>query len=463
MAAIRTSNSAASCLVGLSLLFPRHALADERGDTSGASRHFERGYLAAQQGSLEEAIREFESAYALSPKPSVLYNLGQAYAASGRAVEAVRTLGKYLEQSDPAADAERRAKAAALIDYQRQRVGTLVLEVEPAGAEIVLDGVLLGKAPLPEPVPVTAGVHGLSVNAAGRVPRSLRLEVAGRGTLRQRVELQPEAASSRTVSCSVPDVTVTADGIKVATLPLGGRIAIPGGTSELRFERFGFIPSRVQPPAETVEVIACGLGAIEPRADLIPVAVEVPYGFELHVNGQLFRGGALPSGRHLFTSFGRGLGASQKLVEVGPGARRTETLIADEGSPRLQQERATRRRWHLYSAAATVGVGVVGLGVASVLYAINRDAYATWRRDGAELATRASAAPGNVDVSEWNGLLERENALRNRDSVVLGSALLGGAFLAAGAALWWTAPAQPARRIEVRIGKVSWIGYAARF
>src|SRR5205085_11735476 len=118
-----------------------------------ASRHFERGYLLAQQGSLEEAISEFNQAYALQPHPSVLYNLGQAYAASGRAVEAVETLSRFLEQA-PAGDRERRSQAAALMEYQTQRIGLLSLTVSPEDATISIDGVALGHAPLPGPIPL---------------------------------------------------------------------------------------------------------------------------------------------------------------------------------------------------------------------------------------------------------------------------------------------------------------------
>src|SRR5687768_9059850 len=100
MDAILTCNSLRGLCLAALLAAPS-ALAQEKSDPNEAARHFDRGYLLAQQGSLEAAIAEFKQAHALSPHPSVLYNLGQAYAASGRAVEAVQTLRKYLEQADP--------------------------------------------------------------------------------------------------------------------------------------------------------------------------------------------------------------------------------------------------------------------------------------------------------------------------------------------------------------------------
>ena len=451
------------CLASLCSLLAPPALADDRAVASEASRHFERGYLMAQQGSLEEAIQEFQRAYALRPHASVLYNLGQAYAASGRAAEAVQTLTKYLAQSDPTVDAERRAQATALIDYQKQRVGTLVIEVEPAGAELVLDGVSLGRAPLANWLPVTAGTHGLRVTAAGRVTQYLRLEVRGGATLNERVQLRPEPASTRSVSCRVPDVSVQADGIPLAKLALGGRVSIPSGASELRFERSGYSPNVLALPADPSAVIECGLVALDENAALIPVALDAPAHLALQVDGQPFRRGGLPSGRHLLALSGHGVVPTEALVEISEGPKRRVSLAANATPDSLSSERAKRRRLHLYSALASAGVGAAGLSIAGVLYAINRDAYASWRDEGTELARRATEVPGSVGVSDWDGLLKRENTLRNRDSVALGSALLGSALLLTGAALWWSAPSEPTQRVHLQIGKAPWVGYSRSF
>ncbi|MDF3067332.1 MAG: hypothetical protein K0R38_2933 [Polyangiaceae bacterium] len=461
MAAIRISSSFATCLALCSLLVSP-ALAEERAGSSEASRHFERGYLMAQQGSLEEAIQEFQTAYALRPHASVLYNLGQAYAASGRAAEAMQTLSKYLAESDPKLDAERRAQATTLLDYQKQRVGTLVVEAEPAGAELVLDGVLLGRAPLANRVLLSAGIHGLWVNAPGRVAHYRRLEIRGGATLHVRVPLPPEPASTRSISCRVPDVSVEANGISLGRLPLGGRVSIPSGTSELRFERAGYAANALPLPADPSAVIDCGLVALDGSAELTPVAFDAPAHLVLEIDGQPFRRGALPSGRHLLALSGRGVVPTETLIEIGDSPRR-RIITAKATTDSLSNERTKRRRWHLYSALASAGAGAAGLGMAGVLYAMNRDAYASWRADGTELAQRANAMPHSVGISDWDDLLRRENALRNRDSVALGSALLGSALLLTGAALWWTAPTEPTQNVHLKIGKAPWVGYSRSF
>lgn len=462
MAAIRISSSFATCLAACSLL-GSPALAEERAGASEASRHFERGYLMAQQGSLEEAIQEFQTAYALRPHASVLYNLGQAYAASGRAAEAMQTLSKYLAESDPKLDAERRAQATTLLDYQKQRVGTLVVEAEPAGAELVLDGVLLGRAPLENRLLLSAGVHGLWVNAPGRVAQYRRLEIRGGATLHLRVPLAREPAISRSISCRVPDVSVEANGMPLGRLPLGGRVSIPNGTSELRFERAGYAPNALPLPADPSAVIDCGLVGLDGSAELTPVAFDAPPHLVLEIDGQPFRRGALPSGRHLLALSGRGVVPTETLIEISDSRRRRISITANPTPDSLSNERTKRRRWHVYSALASAGAGAAGLGIAGVLYAMNRDAYASWRADGTALAQRANAMPQSVGIADWDDLFRRENTLRNRDSVALGSALLGSALLLTGAALWWTAPTEPTQNVHLKIGKAPWVGYSRSF
>lgn len=180
MAAIRTAPSQCAALVAALALFAPFAVrAQTTIAPAEASRHFDRGYLLAQQGSLEDAIEEFKLAYALQPHASVLYNLGQAYAASGRAVEAIAALERFLTET-PATDTQRRSHAASLIEYQGQRVGSLTLSVSPPGAQISLDGVALEPRAAAAPIRLTAGWHSLSITLEGYEPRVEGLRVVGK-------------------------------------------------------------------------------------------------------------------------------------------------------------------------------------------------------------------------------------------------------------------------------------------
>jgi hypothetical protein len=463
MAAIRTFNKLSCWTLGVTLSWAVPVAAEERSEASEAARHFDRGYLLAQQGSLEAAISEFKRAYALSPHPSVLYNLGQAYAASGRAVEAVQTLRKYLEQADVKLDTERRAQAAAIIDYQGQRIGTLTLDVEPAGAELMLDGEPLGTAPLNGPLLVSAGTHGLTVAHAGYTPRSVRVEVVGKTSTATQVRLEPSGALTRlTVTCKVPDVTVSGAGMASARLERGGQLLVATPPSELRFERPGFVPVVRAVPADTSERIDCGLAALDQRAALVPVAVDAPKAIAIHLDGQPFRQGKLPQGRHLVALSGADIEPSERWIVVGR-ARRTLSIDAREPGWAMAAERSSRRKLQLTLAIVTSAAGVVSLGSAGVLYAVNQSAYGEWRDDGSELASRMASAPDQVSAGDWNRLLERENALRNRDAAALGLTVFGGLLLTSGAVLWLSAPRPATSGIQLRIGQTSSLAYSAPF
>jgi tetratricopeptide (TPR) repeat protein len=135
-----------------------------------AREHFERGYALTQQGAFEQALDEFKLAYAASPNFSVLFNLGQAYGASGRPVQAAHTLERYLQVGGTGIDAEQRRRTVELIDGYRRRIGRVAVAGLPAGAVVSLDGEDQGTAPLESPLEASAGRHSVSVRAAGYQP-----------------------------------------------------------------------------------------------------------------------------------------------------------------------------------------------------------------------------------------------------------------------------------------------------
>jgi hypothetical protein len=139
------------------------------------------------------------------------------------------------------------------------------------------------------------------------------------------------------------------------------------------------------------------------------------------------------------------------------------TFDAREATERMLDERNRRRSLQRASGLVVAGAGIAGLAGAGIIYALNQGDYADWRDDGRALAERMSAEPSAVSAAEWNGLLERENALRNRDAAALGLAVLGGTLTLTGAALWLTAPPPAVSGITLRVGERSWVGYSGRF
>src|SRR5262245_61199389 len=101
-----TARSVAS--VALAVLLASTAAFADDDPHSAAREHFARGVELVDEGAFEQAAHEFQRAYDLEPNAAVLYNMGQAFAAAGRPVEAVSALARYLEAGGAAIPSTRR-------------------------------------------------------------------------------------------------------------------------------------------------------------------------------------------------------------------------------------------------------------------------------------------------------------------------------------------------------------------
>ncbi len=187
-------------------------------DNKAAAReHFERGVAAFSDRRFGEAVDEFEAAYRIEPAFQVLFNIGQVNVALGRSVEAVDAFERYLKQGAAAVPGERRREVKAEIDKQSARIGSLSLRTHPDGADVRLDGRLIGKTPLSGTIRVNAGRHVVEAFLAAHATQIRDVDVAGRAdvsvelTLDEvkgppvaRAESKPEPLAVRPAPASTP-------------------------------------------------------------------------------------------------------------------------------------------------------------------------------------------------------------------------------------------------------------------
>jgi hypothetical protein len=121
----------------------------------------------ASEGDFAAAIPEFESAQALSPHPTVLFNLVQAYSRTGRPVEAVETARAYLSL-EAGVPPERRAQVEALLASNEARIGWATVIPNVASARVLIDGRDV-RAANDGRVALAAGSHALAVMAPDHV------------------------------------------------------------------------------------------------------------------------------------------------------------------------------------------------------------------------------------------------------------------------------------------------------
>lgn len=179
-----------------------------------ARTHFERGLALAKTQAYAEAVIEFSRAYQLSPNFAVLFNLGQAYVGAGQSVYAVEALTRYLSEGGKQVPPARRKQVEADIAQQERHIATVTIQSSQAGAVIRIDGVEVGKSPMPSPLRVNGGTHVFAASLAGYKLWEQRFELAGREQKTVVMTLEPlptpsSAAPPLPAAAPAPAASVT--------------------------------------------------------------------------------------------------------------------------------------------------------------------------------------------------------------------------------------------------------------
>jgi PEGA domain len=153
--------------------------------------------ITLRDGGKDLQAREvLEKAAQLAPSSvRVQVHLSNVYQALGEWLLADRYLRLALaREKDPYVLRHRNAldDARSVI---ADNLGTLAVEGEPAGAEVRLNGRLVGTLPLAAPVPVTVGSYTLEVRLSGHYTASRPIVIGGRDFVRESVRLERRPAN----------------------------------------------------------------------------------------------------------------------------------------------------------------------------------------------------------------------------------------------------------------------------
>src|SRR5262249_51554364 len=83
-----------------------------------------------------------------------------------------------------------RAQIEDLLKQAKAKVGTLIITVDPPGAEMVVDGVAVENAPLPYTVFVEPGERSIEAQMKGYAPAKVTREVLGGGGVKLDLRLE---------------------------------------------------------------------------------------------------------------------------------------------------------------------------------------------------------------------------------------------------------------------------------
>lgn len=173
-------------------------------NTEQAKVHFKNGTDLYDENNFRGALVEFQRAYELAPSYRILFNIGQVEMELQDYAGAIKAFTRYLREGGADIAADRASQVKADIEKLRGRIGVVTIETAK-GAEVSIDGVAVGFAPLPEPVTVNTGRHEITVRVTGREPAKRVVDVAGQQQLT--VVLGTDLAPPAPRSDAAPAVT----------------------------------------------------------------------------------------------------------------------------------------------------------------------------------------------------------------------------------------------------------------
>lgn len=192
---MRSGRAGAVVVMAICLVIPIFALEGVRARSVARAADddalIREGIAFRRSGDDASALKRFQQAYELGKTPRALAQMGLAEQALGRWAPADQHLRQAIEARDDAWIRKNRASIDEALAVVAGHVGRIEINGLPPGAEVRVDGELVGKLPLAHPVTVTSGGVAVEVRAPGYVPIVRAATVSARTLTRETFTLQP--------------------------------------------------------------------------------------------------------------------------------------------------------------------------------------------------------------------------------------------------------------------------------
>jgi hypothetical protein len=140
----------------------------------------------------ERSLAAYQKAFELIGNPKIYYPIATAEEKLGRWLDAAIHLRRFLTSSGEI-DAKLQADAEARLETIKLNLGVLALNVQPEGAQVSIDGNVIGTAPLPEPLFLAPGEYALAISADGYKPMEQQLTIEAGSESERAIELESAA------------------------------------------------------------------------------------------------------------------------------------------------------------------------------------------------------------------------------------------------------------------------------
>ena len=141
------------------------------------------------QGLYVEALALFEQAFSTFPSPKLHFNLAQTLYELGRHPEALLHYEQFLQGVSEREMSAQWQRANRRVFELQGKVATVVVQCSASGAEVKLDGAVVGATPLSAPLRLSPGRHVLILDKAEHERHVVELELRGGDIRTERVEL----------------------------------------------------------------------------------------------------------------------------------------------------------------------------------------------------------------------------------------------------------------------------------
>lgn len=210
-----------SLLLGLSLALPAHAASDGDGGDAQLDAPIQQGIALRRAGNDEGALALFLDLERRNPDSiRVLLHVTAAAQATGRWVMAYNYLRKASSHKDDPYYLRYRSAIKSIEDAIAQHVGQFRVVGTPIGAEVRINGEVVGNLPMAAPNPIEVGQYVLEVSKPGFYPLRRSISVGpGSGLTQEAVDLRVRTAASEALDAHGKATNASGDSHELERRP----------------------------------------------------------------------------------------------------------------------------------------------------------------------------------------------------------------------------------------------------
>ena len=142
-----------------------------------AQAAFDRGNELFRDGDLAGARAEYDRAHTLGREPRILYNVAACDKGLRRYVRAIAALDASLAEGGAALPPDYIALVNDTRAVLEPFVSTLTVVADETGADVLVDGEVVGVTPLSAPLPIEVGEHTVLLRKAGLLELPVKVSV----------------------------------------------------------------------------------------------------------------------------------------------------------------------------------------------------------------------------------------------------------------------------------------------